>query len=150
MENSEKPLRRSHNKKIAGVCGGIAEKLEVDPVVVRLVFVLMVLFGGGGLLVYLILWFILPEASWDYPSGDKTAETSEQEMAYNDLSGNEKLAVEKNPKSQLYLGFLLIGAGLIFLAAAFIPAIDAYDLWPVVLIAVGVYLLKPSWSKTGK
>jgi phage shock protein PspC (stress-responsive transcriptional regulator) len=45
---------------IAGVCGGLADYLNVDPTVIRLVFLLLLFAGGGGLFIYLILWVIMP------------------------------------------------------------------------------------------
>jgi phage shock protein C len=45
---------------IAGVCAGLANYFGLDPALVRLVFVLMLLFGGHGLLIYLILWVVMP------------------------------------------------------------------------------------------
>jgi len=53
-------LSRS-NKKIAGVCGGFAEYLDMDPTLVRLIWVMMALFAGWGLLGYLIAWLVIPE-----------------------------------------------------------------------------------------
>ncbi len=49
------------DKKIAGVCGGIAEYLNADPTIIRLVFALMVLGWGTGLLAYIVLALVLPE-----------------------------------------------------------------------------------------
>jgi phage shock protein C len=47
---------------IAGVCGGLGEYLNIDPTVVRIIFVLLTLPGGvPGPLVYLVLWFVMPE-----------------------------------------------------------------------------------------
>jgi len=46
---------------IAGVCSGIAQYLDVDPTIIRLLFVLFAFMGGGGLWIYLVLWFIMPE-----------------------------------------------------------------------------------------
>ena len=58
----EKKLFRSNtNKKIAGVCGGLAEYLNMDPTVIRLIWVLVALFAGAGLLAYLICALIIPE-----------------------------------------------------------------------------------------
>ena len=58
----EKKLYRSNiNKKIAGVCGGLAEFLNMDPTIIRLIWVLVVFFGGAGLLAYLICALIIPE-----------------------------------------------------------------------------------------
>lgn len=53
--------RSETNKRIAGVCGGIAEYFDVDPVLVRVAFVLAALFGGPGLLIYVVLWIVLPK-----------------------------------------------------------------------------------------
>jgi phage shock protein C len=59
---SRKPLARSRtNRKIAGVCAGFAEYLDVDPTLVRILWVMLVIFGGCGLLAYLIAWIIMPE-----------------------------------------------------------------------------------------
>lgn len=48
------------DKKIGGVCGGIAEFLEVDSTIIRLIFAFSVCFGGVGLLAYLLAWLIIP------------------------------------------------------------------------------------------
>ena len=56
----KKRLTRSNNK-IGGVCAGLAEYLDIDPTIVRIVWVLMVLFAGFGILLYIILWLIMPK-----------------------------------------------------------------------------------------
>jgi len=57
-----KPLSRSRtNRKIAGVCAGFAEYLDLDPTLIRILWVMLVIFGGCGLLAYLIAWIIMPE-----------------------------------------------------------------------------------------
>ncbi|MCX6152102.1 MAG: PspC domain-containing protein [Ignavibacteriales bacterium] len=58
-----KQLRRSHNKMIAGVCAGIAEYLNLDYSLVRIVYVLVSIFSAAfpGILVYIILWVVIPE-----------------------------------------------------------------------------------------
>ena len=59
-------LRRSGtDQMIGGVCGGLAELLDVDPVLVRIAFVLLALAGSTGLLLYLLLWAIVPPAGSD-------------------------------------------------------------------------------------
>ncbi|MAG39446.1 PspC domain-containing protein [Candidatus Pacearchaeota archaeon] len=59
----QKKLYRTTGKKrkIAGVCGGIAEYLDVDPTVIRLIWVIATLAYGVGLLAYLLAWLIMPE-----------------------------------------------------------------------------------------
>lgn len=59
---SEKKLSRSNNKMIGGVCAGIAEYLGLDPTIVRIVWVLLLFFAGFGILLYLILWIVMPKA----------------------------------------------------------------------------------------
>ena len=57
-----KQLYRSRaNRKIAGVCAGFAEYLDLDPTLVRILWVMLVIFGGCGLLGYIIAWIIMPE-----------------------------------------------------------------------------------------
>lgn len=57
-----KRLYRSRkDQQIAGVCGGVADYLGVDPTLVRLLWVILALAGGPGLLLYVIMWAIVPE-----------------------------------------------------------------------------------------
>ena len=60
----EKRLHRSlTDKKLAGVCGGLAEYLGWDPTLVRLLWVVLTLLGGSGVLIYLVLWIVMPEGN---------------------------------------------------------------------------------------
>ncbi len=52
--------RSATDKKLGGVCGGIAEYLDVDPTVIRLAWVLFALFLGGGILAYIIALLVMP------------------------------------------------------------------------------------------
>ncbi|MGM5483514.1 MAG: PspC domain-containing protein [Nanobdellota archaeon] len=58
-----KRLFRSKDRMIAGVCGGIAEYFDVDPTVIRLLWVLITIFTGifTGIIAYIIAWVIIPE-----------------------------------------------------------------------------------------
>lgn len=63
MEKTYKKLYRSRKERmIAGVCGGLAEYFNLDPTVVRLLFVLFFFLGGCALLIYLVMWIIVPLA----------------------------------------------------------------------------------------
>lgn len=56
-----KKLYRSNiNRKLCGVCGGLAEHFDIDPTIMRLLVVILTLFGGGGLLIYLICALVIP------------------------------------------------------------------------------------------
>jgi phage shock protein PspC (stress-responsive transcriptional regulator) len=58
---AKKLFRSRKNRKIAGVCGGIAEYFNVDPIIVRLITLILVLSAGGGLVAYIIAWIVIPE-----------------------------------------------------------------------------------------
>lgn len=62
MSETKHLTRDAQNKKIAGVCAGFGNYLGADPTVIRLIFALCVIFGGSGLLIYLICWLVMPEA----------------------------------------------------------------------------------------
>ena len=59
---SGKRLYRSRDDRmIAGVCGGLGEYFNIDPTIVRLVLLFLMLWGGGGFLVYILAWIVIPE-----------------------------------------------------------------------------------------
>jgi len=55
-------MRSSTDKKLGGVCAGVADYLDMDPTLVRVLWVLVVFCGGTGILLYVILWLVLPLA----------------------------------------------------------------------------------------
>jgi phage shock protein C len=59
---SKRLMRSSTDKKIGGVCGGLAEYFDMDPTLVRVIWLLAIFFAGTGFLVYIILWVVLPVA----------------------------------------------------------------------------------------
>lgn len=61
MADYKRLTRSRTDRKIAGVCGGIAQYLNLDPTVVRIIFLVLLLMGGGGGLIYLIVWLFAPE-----------------------------------------------------------------------------------------
>jgi phage shock protein PspC (stress-responsive transcriptional regulator) len=54
--------RDPDNKVFAGVCSGIGVYWNIDPVIIRILFVIAALWGGGGVFVYIVLWIVIPEA----------------------------------------------------------------------------------------
>ena len=65
-KDENKEIRRIYrsrkNRMLGGVCGGIAEYFEIDPVLVRLLFVLLLFMGFSGIIIYLVAWLIIPES----------------------------------------------------------------------------------------
>ena len=56
----ERLYRNKKDSKIAGVCTGIGDYFEIDPVIVRLLFILGLVMGGSGMIVYVVAWIIVP------------------------------------------------------------------------------------------
>ncbi|MEG1571959.1 MAG: PspC domain-containing protein [Bacteroidales bacterium] len=62
-----KRLYRSHqNRVIAGVAGGLSDYLNIDPLVIRLIFAFLAIFGGSGILLYLLMWIFVPQNEVQY------------------------------------------------------------------------------------
>ena len=67
MPDLSRPLRRSvMNRSIGGVCGGLGDYFGIDPTAVRVAYVLLSIFSAAfpGILVYLILWLVIPEREY--------------------------------------------------------------------------------------
>ena len=58
---SRRLTRSRTNQMVGGVCAGLGNYLNVDPTAIRLIFILLVLLGASGILIYLILWIIMPQ-----------------------------------------------------------------------------------------
>ena len=56
-------FRSRANRKIAGVCGGLGEFFDIDPIFLRAIFLISAFFGGLGIIIYLVLWLLMPEAT---------------------------------------------------------------------------------------
>lgn len=62
--NNKKLYRSKNNEMIAGVCGGIGEYLNIDPTLIRLIWVIFVVAGGSGILAYIIAAIIIPQQTY--------------------------------------------------------------------------------------
>ncbi len=120
-----KKLYRSTENKVAfGVAAGIANYFNVDPVLVRLLFVAAAVFGGGGLIAYIVAAIIIPEA----PGLDSDYEYDDEDQA--DPVGNSRA-----------FGMILVVLGAFFLAQNVLPRIAWTKFWPIALIALGLYVM---------
>ncbi len=61
MSNVKRLYRSRYEKKIGGVCAGLADFFQIDVTVVRLIWVLLAVFAGTGILAYIIAWIIIPQ-----------------------------------------------------------------------------------------
>jgi phage shock protein C len=63
MEEPRKLYRSRDQRMLAGVCGGLAEYFNVDVTVIRVLFLVLSVFGGTGLVIYVVMWLIVPDVS---------------------------------------------------------------------------------------
>ena len=136
-----KRLYRSQSRVIGGVCGGIAKYFDIDPAIVRLIWLLSVFAAGAGIWAYLVAWAIVPEN----PKAKR-----------KDLKMINKVKIKRNKrhmpeglilhgKSALFgLGLMIIGA--IFLANNFFPSLRLDKYWPIIPIGVGLALVFSSYN----
>lgn len=114
-------LRRSRDDRvIGGVCAGLGRYLGVDPVLLRIAFVVLAIAGGGGVILYIVGWILIPE------------EKPGEELGARAPSSAESL--------RLVAGGTLIAVGVLLLLNLSIPRIGKY-LWPLALIAIGIAVI---------
>lgn len=87
MNNTKKLYRSKTDRIIFGVCGGLGEYFELDPLIVRILFILLAFSGGSGIIIYLILAVIIPEGKEENGKSKKMdeiiedAQTKTQDLA---------------------------------------------------------------------
>jgi len=163
MEQPKERLYRSRKEKIiGGVCGGLAEYFDVDPVIIRVIFVLLGLFKGIGLIVYFVMLIIVPYRSspdekftyTDKKPSDKEndkveeAEIIEETEGENNYTNSKFTSFDNNNSkatnrydSKSILGISLVVIGAIMLLDKIFPVLTFKILVPIVLIIVGIYFL---------
>ena len=142
MENKRLYRSRKH-KSLAGVCGGLGEYFNMDPVIWRVIFVVLALAGASGVLIYIILWIALPEDQagfQQFKQADPDGKFS-QSNTNNPFTSDSEFPNALADNGPLWGGIILILLGSLFLIDKFIPSIHFGDLWPILLIAVGFILL---------
>ena len=61
MAETRKLYRSRTNRQVAGVCGGLAEYFNLDPTLIRVLFIVLAVLGGSGVVLYLAMWIIVPK-----------------------------------------------------------------------------------------
>jgi phage shock protein PspC (stress-responsive transcriptional regulator) len=87
MSTQKRLYRSQTDRQVAGVCGGLAEYFNVDPTLVRIIFLLLFFGMGNGFILYAVLWMVIPEES-DVRVGTKTKRKNDErydEDLYEDL-----------------------------------------------------------------
>lgn len=135
---SERLYRARRDRVIGGVAAGLGDYLNLDPVLVRIIFVILTLFHGIGLFIYIIMWIVVPENPAEQPGQTAKDDTGDAEV---ENPAVEKPPKEKSGRGRVIAGVILIAIGFIFLVERFFPYWDFEDFLPFVLIGVGIVLI---------
>lgn len=156
---SNKLYRSEKGRVVVGVCSGLAEHFNTDPIFVRLIFVLLSLINGLGIIIYTVLWLVLPrgirvEAVEDESLNDEEEASVAGENIGEDLEvvkageeSREVIIIDKRSSFFVYLvlGLLPILVGTVFLLEklAIFPGIWFIGriIWPVILVIVGFVII---------
>ncbi|MGA7913287.1 MAG: PspC domain-containing protein [Candidatus Dormiibacterota bacterium] len=135
---------RGRGRIIGGVCCGIAARFHVDTLWVRIAFVVLAFAQGIGLVIYALLWLVMPEA----PDGEGRglsgfdAVTADLDRMWAEVRGRPAPGVPAAPARDrsMLLGGILLVIGLVLLGNN-TGFVSWSVLWPVILIAIGAFVL---------
>jgi phage shock protein C len=140
-EGVKKLYRSETNHVIAGVAGGLGEYFGIDPTLIRLILVLTTIFGGSGILIYVVLWILIPRESETDKKTEDTIKDNAEEFKTKARSFAEEfknMRSENHPRN--WFGFVVIFIGLMFLLQN-LGFLQFHLFWPVIIIALGLFLL---------
>lgn len=149
MAQGKRLYRSESDRVVAGVCGGLAEYFNVDSVVVRLVFLALLFWGGVSLWIYLIMAIIVPTQSKVGQPTEKTVHENAATYHEQVKSGAERFRQEfsiHRDRARMWFGVGLLVLGLLIflnnfglMPFSFINGLA--KLWPVIIILLGVVIL---------
>lgn len=136
-------LYRSHTESVlGGVAGGVAEYLDVDPAIVRVLWALLALITGGiFFILYIVMWIVVPYGpdTGEAPTGDPAAPDGSASPTWN--AQPQRRQRNRSGSGSWVFGLILVVVGLYFLGKEYLPDLDLDRLWPLGLVLVGVVLL---------
>jgi phage shock protein PspC (stress-responsive transcriptional regulator) len=140
----ERRLYRSRKWRVfGGVAGGLAEYFNLDPILMRVIFVIVTLLHGFGILLYIILWIVIPEVPFEIAYKVNSSADQESDKQQENYVPEPK----QNAKGRIIIGGILIAIGVLFFVERLFPSFDFEDVLPMVLIAIGLVLV---WNSTRK
>ncbi|HYK96496.1 MAG TPA: PspC domain-containing protein [Candidatus Dormibacteraeota bacterium] len=158
----ERLYRSRTDRMLFGVAGGMADWLDLDPSVVRLVWALLIVAGGVGLVLYIIAAIVVPEEPLGLPaapvSGSGTPDTAAGPAAapagtdqarWDARQARRAGRRARRGNGGIVVGTVLIFAGAWFLLQRFIPALDSSYVFPGILIIVGIALVIGAMGRPG-
>ncbi|OGV18324.1 MAG: hypothetical protein A3J84_09900 [Ignavibacteria bacterium RIFOXYA2_FULL_37_17] len=145
-------LYRSRRVRVfGGIAGGLAQYFNLDPILVRVLFVVVTLLHGFGILLYIILWIVIPEEPFEIayqvkPDDQAKAEEQPAQTDSMNFDGSQSLP-KKQSSGRIIVGIVLIVVGLIFFADRIIPSFDLRDVLPIAFVLIGGSLIWNSLKK---
>ena len=137
--------RSETNKVIAGVAGGLGEYFNIDPTIIRIIFILLTIFGGSGLIIYVVLWLIIPSKSQTVEHPQDTIRSNIEDMKSTTKTFAHSI---RNPgaggdNSKFWWAIIIIFLGFFFLMNNYglLEPLDLEKLWPIVLIIFGLAII---------
>lgn len=131
-----KLYRSESNRVIAGVCGGLADYFGIDATILRVIFVFITLFGGSGIILYVILWVVVPsETTKTTNSEDHIKENVEE------LKEKSKKLAGGDTKTLLGIAIIIMGLALLLENLGVFVFRFIWRLWPIFIIIVGLSIL---------
>jgi phage shock protein PspC (stress-responsive transcriptional regulator) len=154
-------LYRSRVKRVfGGVAGGLAGYMNLDPILVRILFIILAAINGLGVLLYIIMWIVVPEAplEYEFPNFKKSdsAAAGTNEGAESSAGGAASFEafrdgnISRASNSRIIAGLILIGLGAFFLLDNLFPFFDFEDIFPIALVVIGLALLWNSIQNKNK
>jgi phage shock protein C len=146
----KKLYRSRQDRVIAGVAGGLAEYFEIDSTLVRIIILILAIWGGFGILLYIIGAIVIPEApnknSELKGKEDNPKKDSKEQIVESRVGSDRKESVKdgldfKKMSGEQIFGTIILALGVIFLLEAFIPGFSFSKLWPLVLVGIGLWLI---------
>ena len=146
-----KRLHRSDSDKVlGGVCGGLGEYMGIDPLILRVAFVILAMMNGVGLTLYVLMWVFMPRAEAEHTGREEVVRQNVAEIRdrARELGAEARDAFgggwsDSNQSNQWMLigGGVLVVVGLLILLQNFGLLWSFVKLWPLVLIAIGAMML---------
>jgi phage shock protein PspC (stress-responsive transcriptional regulator) len=140
-------LHKSRDDRfLFGVAGGIAEYFDVDPVLVRVGWVLLTVATGGiGLLVYIVLAIVTPESRHQVSRTETISDdSSEQSESAVDVDTDERPSRRHTARNVLAVGLIVVGMIILLNNLGVFGSIRWDIVWPVAVVVLGLTILVPS------
>ncbi|USN53094.1 MAG: PspC domain-containing protein [Candidatus Nomurabacteria bacterium] len=143
MSNSTRLLVRSRtHRMLAGVCGGLGHYFGIDPVIFRIVFLLLTIFDGAGVLIYVVLWLLIPLEGATHAA---TTLSERAQQVGNEIQEKVDAVQNAGQANQLqnFLGVIVVVFGVVLLSRQLFSFtwLQWHSIWPLTFIFLGIFIL---------